>query len=137
MKKQIPFFQNQSNNLSKRTKSLPKLAIAFLFFMCFTTLSFSQTIVDCSAGPVNTTYCYTNNDTTQFVFTSTGGFPLKISSNKKIVEHLAMLGFYDMPLDFLETYVDRINAVTAEQIKEAFNQRVKMDEFSTIVVGPK
>jgi len=86
MKKQILFFQNQSNNLSKRTKSLPKLAMAFVFFMCFTTLSFSQTIVDCSAGPVNTTYCYVNNDTTQFVFTSTGGFPLNVYFNAGQVE---------------------------------------------------
>lgn len=67
----------------------------------------------------------------------TGGFPLKISSNKKIIEHLAMLGFYDMPLDYLETYVDRVNAVTAEQIRETFNRRLKVEQFSTIVVGPK
>ena len=71
MKKQILFFQNQSNNLSKRAKSLPKLAMTFVFFMFFTTLSFSQTTVDCSEGPFNTTYCYVNNDTTQFEFTST------------------------------------------------------------------
>jgi len=86
MKKQILFFQKQSNNLSKRTRSLPKTAIAFVLFMCLTTFSFSQTIVDCSAGPVNTTYCYVNNDTTQFVFTSTGGFPLNVFFNAGQIE---------------------------------------------------
>ncbi len=86
MKKQILFFQNQSNNLSERTKSLSKTAITFMLFMCFTTLSFGQTIVDCSAGPLNTTYCYVNNDTTQFVFTSTGGFPLNVFFNAGQVE---------------------------------------------------
>ena len=86
MKKLILFFQNQSNNLFKRTKSLPKLAMTFIFFMYFTTLSFSQTNVDCSAGSVNTTYCYVNNDTTQFVFTSTDGFPLNVFFNAGQVE---------------------------------------------------
>ena len=86
MKKQILFFQNQSNNLSKRAKSLPKLAMTFVFFMFFTTLSFSQTTVDCSEGPFNTTYCYVNNDTTQFEFTSTGGFPLNVFFNAGQVE---------------------------------------------------
>mgnify|MGYP001813720503 CR=1 FL=1 len=65
----------------------------------------------------------------------TGGFPLRLSSNKKIIEYLAMLGFYDLPLDYLDTFVDRVNAVTAEQIRDAFNRRVQTDKMSTIVVG--
>lgn len=65
----------------------------------------------------------------------TGGFPLRIASNSNIVEYLAMLGFYDMPLDYLDTFVSRINAVTGEQIKEAFQRRLDMDRFVTVVVG--
>ncbi len=65
----------------------------------------------------------------------TGGFPLRIASNKDIVGHLAMLGFYDLPLDYLETFVDKIEAVTAGQIKEAFQRRLQPDRFVTIVVG--
>ncbi|MBV1888155.1 MAG: hypothetical protein KUG51_02575, partial [Urechidicola sp.] len=86
MKKLIPFFQNQSNNFTKRTRCLPKTAMTFVLFMCFTTLSFSQTVVDCAAGPVNTTYCYVDNDTTQFVFTNTDGFPLNVFFNAGQVE---------------------------------------------------
>jgi len=65
----------------------------------------------------------------------TGGFPLKIASNKDIVGYLAMLGFYDMPLDYLDTFVDKVNAVTSEQIQDAFKRRVKIDQLSTIIVG--
>lgn len=65
----------------------------------------------------------------------TGSFPLNLASNKKIVEYLAVLGFYDLPLDYLDNFIDNVNSVTAEQIKEAFNKRLSTDKFSTIVVG--
>jgi len=86
MDKQILFFQNQSKKSSKKPKRLPKMAIAFVFFICLATFSFGQTIVDCAAGPVNTTYCYVNSDTTQFVFTSNDGFPLNVYFNAGQVE---------------------------------------------------
>ena len=31
-----------------------------------------------------------------------GGFPLRIDSNKKIHDYLALIGFYNLPLDYLE-----------------------------------
>ena len=65
----------------------------------------------------------------------TGGFPLRISSNSKIVEYLAMIGFYRLPLDYLDRFVGRIEAVTAEQIRDAFGRRIHPDRFVTVVVG--
>lgn len=65
----------------------------------------------------------------------TGGFPLRIASNSKILGYLAMLGFYDLPLDYLDTFVDKVNAVTSEQIRDAFKRRVKPDRLLTVVVG--
>ena len=64
-----------------------------------------------------------------------GGFPLRVSSNKNIVEYLAMIGFYQLPLDYLDTFVAKVNAVTIEDIQDAFKRRVLPDRFSTIVVG--
>ena len=64
-----------------------------------------------------------------------GGFPLRISSNSKIVEYLAMMGFYDYPLDHLNTFVEKITAVTAKQIRDAFSRRVNPDHFTIIRVG--
>ncbi len=65
----------------------------------------------------------------------TGGFPLRIASNSKILEYIAMLGFYDLPLDYLDTFVDKVNSVTREQIREAFQRRIKPDQLLTVVVG--
>jgi zinc protease len=65
----------------------------------------------------------------------TGGFPLRIASNSKILEYIAMLGFYDLPLDYLDTFVDNINSVTSEQIRDAFQRRIKPDQLLTVVVG--
>lgn len=65
----------------------------------------------------------------------TGGFPLKLSSNKSIVQYLAMIGFYDLPLNYLDKFNQRINAVTLDQIKDAFKRRVDPDKLLTIVVG--
>jgi zinc protease len=65
----------------------------------------------------------------------TGGFPLRISSNSKIVEYLGMIGFYGLPLDHLDTFVDKVNRITAEQIKDAFRRRLHPDRLVTVVVG--
>ena len=64
-----------------------------------------------------------------------GGFPLKISSNKKIVQYLTMIGFYDLPLDYLNTLVPNVLAVTREQIRDAFGRRLTPDRFVTVTVG--
>jgi zinc protease len=65
----------------------------------------------------------------------TGSFPLKIDSNKKIVEYLAVIGFYDLPLEYLDSFNDRVNAVTAENIKNAFQRRVDPAKMTRIIVG--
>ncbi len=65
----------------------------------------------------------------------TGGYPLRIDSNSKIVEYLAMIGFYDLPLDYLDSFNSRVEAVTREQVRDAFQRRVHPDRMATIVVG--
>jgi zinc protease len=65
----------------------------------------------------------------------TGGFPLRIASNSKIVEYLAVIGFYDLPLDYLATFTGKIEAVTAEQIRDAFQRRVHPDRIVTLLLG--
>lgn len=67
----------------------------------------------------------------------TGSFPLRQTSNKDIVENLAVIGFYDLPLDYLEKYNTHVEEVTLEQIKTAFKQRVHPEKMATIIVGPE
>ena len=65
----------------------------------------------------------------------TGGFPLRIASNSKIVEYLAVIGFYDLPLDYLDRFTDRVESVTREQIRDAFRRRVDPAHLVTVQVG--
>jgi len=65
----------------------------------------------------------------------TGGFPLRIDSNSDIVEYLAVIGFYDLPLDYLDTFNDKVKAVTREEIVDAFQRRLDVDDFVTVLVG--
>ena len=65
----------------------------------------------------------------------TGGFPLKIDSNKKIVDYLSLIGFYDLPLDYLDRFNDNILAISAADIKDAFARRVKPDQMIRVIVG--
>lgn len=64
-----------------------------------------------------------------------GGFPLRIDSNDQITEYIAMIGFYDLPLDYLETFTAKVEAVTPEAVKDAFSRRIALDQLVTIVVG--
>lgn len=65
----------------------------------------------------------------------TGGFPLRIDSNRKILDYLAVIGFYELPLDYLDTWVDRVNAVDVAAVKQAFARRIDPDRLVTVVVG--
>jgi zinc protease len=67
----------------------------------------------------------------------TGGFALRVDSNSEIASYLAMIGFYNLPLDYLDTFNDKVNQVTAEQIKQAFERRVHPDKMLTVMVGGK
>ena len=65
----------------------------------------------------------------------TGGFPLKIDSNSDILGYIAMIGFYGLPLDYLDAFNSRIEAVTASRIRDAFARRVHPDRMVTVTVG--
>src|SRR5690606_3822628 len=64
-----------------------------------------------------------------------GGFPLRLDSNAKILDYLAVIGFYKLPLSYLEDFNKEVEKVTAAQIKEAFNRRIHPDQMVTVVVG--
>ena len=64
-----------------------------------------------------------------------GGFPLKLDSNKSILEYVSMMAFYKYPLDYLDTFTDKIDKITSEEIKSAFQRRVDMSKFSIVIVG--
>ncbi len=65
----------------------------------------------------------------------TGGFPLRLASNRGIVQNLATMAFYDLPLDYLSTYNDRIEEVSADEVQAALRRHIDPDTLVTVVVG--
>lgn len=65
----------------------------------------------------------------------TGGQALRIDSNRKILEYLAVIGFYDLPLDYLETFNAKVEALTLEQVNDAFKRRLQPAHMLTVQVG--
>ena len=64
-----------------------------------------------------------------------GSFPLHFSSNKSIAANLLNMGFYRLPLDYFDTYLARVNALTTKQIQQAFNKTLTPQKMLTVTVG--
>ncbi|BAP42881.1 insulinase family protein [Pseudomonas sp. 21LCFQ02] len=65
-----------------------------------------------------------------------GSFPLSAASNSSIAAQLGAIGFYDLPLTFLEDYLTEAQAVTVEQVKAAMNKHLSADQMVIVTVGP-
>ncbi len=65
----------------------------------------------------------------------TGSFPLRLDSNRKILDNVAVIGFYGLPLDYLDRYQEKIAAVTVDDVKRAFSRHVQMDKLMTVTVA--
>jgi len=66
-----------------------------------------------------------------------GDFPLTISSNSALLRKLITMGYYQLPLDFLDTYPEKIKAVTLTQIKNAFDRHLQFKRLVVISAGGK
>jgi len=64
-----------------------------------------------------------------------GGFPLRIDSNGKIIRYIAMIGFYDLPLDYLDTFPKEIKALSKQQVLDAWNRNIDVSKMTTVMVG--
>lgn len=64
-----------------------------------------------------------------------GGFPLRIDSNRKILGFLSVIGFYQLPLTYLEDYVKAVEQVTVKQVHDAFRRRIDPAGVVAVVVG--
>lgn len=66
-----------------------------------------------------------------------GNFPLGLDSNSRIAANLAFIGFYNLPLNYFDTYRQNVAAVTAEQIKTAWRRHINMENLTIVTVGKK
>ena len=64
-----------------------------------------------------------------------GGFPLRIDTNRKIQGYLALIGYYRLPLTYIEDFVRNVERVSTADIMDAFKRRIDPDRMVTVVVG--
>ena len=63
------------------------------------------------------------------------GLALRLDSNAELLGYLSLIGFYDLPVDYLNTFQAKVNAVTASQIRDAFARHVKPENLVTVIVA--
>jgi zinc protease len=63
------------------------------------------------------------------------GYPLRIDSNRKLLDNLSSITWNNLPLDTLETWTKQIEAITVEQVRQAFQKHLAMNRMQTVVVG--
>lgn len=64
-----------------------------------------------------------------------GSYALMLDSNQALANNILALGFYDLPLHYLDTYQAKVNAVTLAQVRKAFQQHINPDKLVTVQVG--
>src|SRR5689334_22975009 len=65
----------------------------------------------------------------------TGVFPIRLETQEGLTDQLVQIKMLNLPTDYLDTYRDRIQAVTVEEIQRVAQKYVKPDEAALIVVG--
>jgi len=64
-----------------------------------------------------------------------GGFALETASNANILTYLSIIGFYDLPLDYLSGFTDKIKDISAQDIQNAYERLIDMDKLIILSVG--
>ena len=67
----------------------------------------------------------------------TGSFALRLDSNRKLLVQLAEMAWFDLPLDELEHWTARVQALTTAQVREALQRHLQPQRMLTVVVGAK
>lgn len=63
------------------------------------------------------------------------GFPLRIDTNRKLLDYMGVIGFYKLPLTYIEDFPREIEKVNLRAIQDAFKRRVHPDKMVTVIVG--
>jgi len=64
-----------------------------------------------------------------------GSFPLRLDGNRKILDYLSVIGFYDLPLTYLDDFTRKVEQVTVAQIRDAFKRHIDPGAMATVIVG--
>ncbi len=65
----------------------------------------------------------------------TGVFPLRAETQEGLTNLLVSQQLYDLPADYLQTYRDKINAVTLEDVERVAKKYITADKIAIVIVG--
>jgi zinc protease len=63
------------------------------------------------------------------------GFSLRLDSNAKLLGNVSMVGFFGLPLTWIDDYPRNVGAVTLEQVRAAFAKRLDPEHIVTVIVA--
>jgi len=64
-----------------------------------------------------------------------GGFPLLLDGNIKLLDNVANIAWNGLPLDYLDTWTQRVQDLTTADIRAAFARKLQPDRMVTVVLG--
>jgi len=65
----------------------------------------------------------------------TGSFPLRLDTNRKVANFLALVEFFELGLDYPERYGELIRKVTGEDVLRVAKRHVRPEQLVTVIVG--
>ena len=65
------------------------------------------------------------------------GFALRFDSNRKLLDNVANIAWNGLPLDYLDTWTGKVQAVSTADIRRAFARVLQPERMVTVVVGAK
>ena len=64
-----------------------------------------------------------------------GGFPLSLDGNFKLLDNVANIAWNSLPLDYLETWPQRVEALTVADLRAAFARKLQPERMVSVVLG--
>ncbi len=64
-----------------------------------------------------------------------GGFPLLLDSNRKLLGNVANIAWNKLPLNYLDTWTQQVQKVSAADIRAAFARKLQPEKMVTVVLG--
>ncbi|MDQ3799279.1 MAG: insulinase family protein [Acidobacteriota bacterium] len=65
----------------------------------------------------------------------TGVFPIRAETQEGLTNLIVQQQLYDLPADYLQTYRDNVNAVTAKEVQRVANQYITPGKIAIVIVG--
>lgn len=65
----------------------------------------------------------------------TGVFPIRLETQEGLIAQLVTMQMYDLPADYLQTYRDKIEAISAHDAQTAARKHITPDKMAIVIVG--